>query len=128
RMTRSTMLGMVAGVLLAADGLSFTLARIGLLDIFLQMWVLAGFACLVADRDFFRGRLALAVSEGTLGPRGPRTSFRWWRLAGGIILGLACSVKWSAVWFLALFAILSVLWDRAALRSAGVRRPTRATA
>lgn len=128
RMTRSTLLGMVAGILLAADGLSFTLARIGLLDIFLQMWVLAGFACLVADRDFFRNRLAVAVTEGTVGRYGPRTTMRWWRLAGGIILGLACAVKWSGVWFLAIFAILSVVWDRGALRSAGVRGPTRATA
>src|SRR4051794_10534169 len=56
RLTGSTLLGLAAGLLLALDGFSFSLARIGLLDIFLQMFVLSGVACLVVDRDTVRAR------------------------------------------------------------------------
>ncbi|MBN6051175.1 phospholipid carrier-dependent glycosyltransferase, partial [Nonomuraea sp. RK-328] len=58
RMTRSTLLGCLAGLLLALDGLHLVLSRTALLDIFLMFWVLAGFACVVADRDWARDRLA----------------------------------------------------------------------
>ena len=121
RMTRSTLLGCVAGLLLAVDGLSIVQSRFALLDIFLALFVLAGFACLVVDRDAVRDRLAARVGGG--GDLGPRLGLRPWRLAGGVLLGLACGVKWSAVWFLAGFAVLSVLWDLSARRAAGVRRP-----
>ena len=42
------------GLLLALDGFSFTLSRIGLLDVFLQVFVLGAVACLVVDRDQVR--------------------------------------------------------------------------
>src|SRR5215472_550245 len=41
RMTRSTLLGCVAGLLLALDGLELVLSRTAILDIFLMFWVLA---------------------------------------------------------------------------------------
>ncbi|WP_242676513.1 phospholipid carrier-dependent glycosyltransferase, partial [Streptosporangium minutum] len=56
RMTRSTMLGCLAGFLLSIEGLHLVLSRTALLDIFLMFFVLAGFACLVVDRDRARGR------------------------------------------------------------------------
>src|SRR5580692_3019758 len=40
RMTRSTMLGCVAGLLLALDGLELVMSRTALLDIFVMFWVL----------------------------------------------------------------------------------------
>ena len=40
-----------APLLLALDGLSFSLGRIGLLDVFLQMFVVCAVSCLVVDRD-----------------------------------------------------------------------------
>lgn len=130
RMTRSTFLGLIAGALLTFDGLSFVLSRTGLLDIFLQPFVLAGFGCLLIDRDRYRARLAEIVSTGDspLGTVGPRAGPRGWRLSAGLLFGLACSVKWSGVYFLAGFAILSLVWDRAARKSAGVSRPTRGAA
>ena len=64
RMTRSTLLGAVAGILLAADGLSIVQSRFALLDIFLAVFVLAGFACLVVDRDRVRDRLAAVSPYG----------------------------------------------------------------
>ena len=111
RMTRSTLLGCAAGVLLAVDGLSIVHSRFALLDIFVALFVLAGFACLVVDRDAVRERLAAAGPQARLG-------FRGWRLAGGVLLGLSCGVKWSGIWFLAGFAVLSVLWDFSARRAA----------
>jgi dolichyl-phosphate-mannose-protein mannosyltransferase len=129
RMFRSNLFGGIAGLLLACDGLSLVLGRTAILDIFLQFFVLAGFAALVLDRDQMRARLARLLASGadlsggvpTLGPRP-------WRLAGGVLLGLALAVKWSALSFFLLFALLSLLWDRGALKSAGVRRPWRSAA
>jgi dolichyl-phosphate-mannose-protein mannosyltransferase len=121
RLTGSTLLGLTAGVLLALDGFSFTLARIGLLDVFLQVFVVAAVACLVVDRDVVRARVRGAgeIAAGfALGPRG-------WRIAAGVLFGCACAVKWSGVWFLAFFAVLSLFWDRTAWRDAGVPRPAR---
>jgi dolichyl-phosphate-mannose-protein mannosyltransferase len=122
RLTGSTMLGLLAGLLLALDGFSFTLSRIGLLDAFLQVFVVSAVACLVVDRDTVRARVravaAVPANGFRLGPRG-------WRIAAGFLFGCACAVKWSGVWFLAFFAVLSLFWDRAAWREAGVPHPTR---
>ncbi len=65
RMTRSTLLGCIAGLLMALDGLEFVMSRTALLDIFLMFWVLAAFGCLVVDRDVTRARLAAAVDAVT---------------------------------------------------------------
>jgi dolichyl-phosphate-mannose--protein O-mannosyl transferase len=122
RLTGSTFLGLVAGLLLALDGFSFSLSRIGLLDVFLQMFVLCGVACLVVDRDRIRARIRAAAP---VAPHGFRLGPRTWRIAGGVLLGCACAVKWSGIWYLAFFAVLSLLWDRSAWREAGVPSPTR---
>ncbi|MGZ4508399.1 MAG: dolichyl-phosphate-mannose--protein mannosyltransferase [Blastococcus sp.] len=123
RLTGSTLLGLFAGLLLAVDGFSFVIARIGLLDVFLQTFALAAVAALVVDRDSVRARIRAAGESVTatgfrLGPRG-------WRLTAGFLFGCACAVKWSGVWFLAFFAVLSLFWDRAAWREADVPHPTR---
>jgi dolichyl-phosphate-mannose--protein O-mannosyl transferase len=112
RMTRSTLLGCLAGLLLALDGLHFVLSRTALLDVFLMFWVLAAFACVVADRDWVRQRLS-----GT----SPSVGVRPWRLAAGACLGAACAVKWSGVFFLLAFAVLSLTWDAGARRALGLR-------
>jgi dolichyl-phosphate-mannose--protein O-mannosyl transferase len=135
RMTRSTMLGAVAGVLLIADGVSHVQSRMGMLDVFLAVLVLAAFGCLVVDREQVRERLASVVAQGRLGPGrlgdstfGPRLGVRWWRLGAGVLLGLACGTKWSGVYFLAAFAVLSLVWDACARRAAGAHRPWAGTA
>lgn len=127
RLTRSTLLGALAGMLLIADGVSHVQGRMGMLDIFLAFFVLAAFGCLLLDRDQVRRRLAVAVEEGwaTESRYGPRLGFRWWRFACGISLGLACGVKWSGLWFVAAFGLLMVIWDACARRAAGVRHPWR---
>jgi dolichyl-phosphate-mannose--protein O-mannosyl transferase len=123
RMTRSTLLGCVAGFLLALDGLAFVLSRTTILDPFVMFWVLAGFGCLVVDRDRFRLRLAQAVADGGAEVGGPRLGIRWWRVAAGVCLGLACASKWNGVYFIPVFAAMCLAWDIGARRAAGVPSP-----
>lgn len=118
RMTRSTLLGCAAALLLALDGLHFVQSRVALLDIFVMFWGLAAFGCLLVDRD--RGRARLAERVDGSGSLGPWLGVRWWRVAAGGCLGLAVATKWSGLYFVAAFALLAFGWDVWARRSAGV--------
>ena len=128
RMTRSTLLGCVAGLLMALDGLEFVLSRTGILDIFLMFFVLAAFGCVLIDRDISRAALAERVARREGGPAGPRLGIRRWRVAAGVFLGLAVAIKWDAAWYIVAFAALGTAWDTGARRAAGlaVLRPRRA--
>jgi dolichyl-phosphate-mannose--protein O-mannosyl transferase len=129
RLFRSTLLGCVAGLLLTVDGLAYVHSRTALLDPLLMFWVLAAFGALLVDRDRTRARLADqldAVRDSTserLSRLGPGLGLRPWRLAAGLALGMACATKWSGLWFVVAFGLMSVLWDVGARRTAGVRRP-----
>ncbi len=125
RLFGSTLLGCVAGLLLAFDGHHFVHSRTGLLDLFVMFWALAGFGALLVDRDQARARLAdrvLDPASARLDGVGPRLGLRPWRVAAGVLLGLACGTKWSGLFFLAVFSLMSVSWDVGARRAAGVRR------
>jgi dolichyl-phosphate-mannose-protein mannosyltransferase len=121
RLTRSTLLGCTAGLLMAVDGLEFVLSRTGILDIFLMFFVLAAFGCLVADRDVSRLRLAEAVVLAPGDEAGPGLGIRKWRVAAGICVGLAGAVKQDAVYYVFAFAGLCIAWDIGARRTAGLR-------
>nr|WP_218566145.1 phospholipid carrier-dependent glycosyltransferase [Vallicoccus soli] len=122
RLLRSTLLGCTAGLLLAVDGLHVVHSRTALLDVILGTFVLCAFACLLVDRDRVRERLAAALPLDAA-RYGPPLGLRPWRLAAGVLLGAACATKWSGLFFLAAFGLLTVLWDVGARRAAGVRRP-----
>jgi dolichyl-phosphate-mannose-protein mannosyltransferase len=124
RMFHSIVLAGAAGLLLALDGFHLVLSRTALLDIFLGFFVLAGFACLVLDRDAQRRRWLRALENGFDVEKRSRLPFAvpWWRLLAAILLGCAIGVKWSAVFFAPFFLILAVAWQINARRSAGVRR------
>ncbi|GAA3302692.1 dolichyl-phosphate-mannose--protein mannosyltransferase [Streptomyces cinereospinus] len=134
RLFRSTFLGCLAGALLAVDGLHFVMSRTALLDGVLMFFVLAAFGCLLADRDRARARLAAALpvdAEGRARPHaataeGTRIGWRPWRVAAGLMLGLAIGTKWNGLYILAAFCVLAVLWDVGARRVAGARHPYRA--
>jgi len=113
RMTRSTMLGCIAGVLISLDGLHFVQSRVGMLDIFLMWWILVAFACLVIDRDTLRTRLAAGLPPG----------LRPWRLLAAACLGCALATKWSAIWYVVALGLLAFAWDCGACRSAGLPAP-----
>jgi dolichyl-phosphate-mannose-protein mannosyltransferase len=121
RMTRSTLLGCLAGLLMALDGLEFVLSRTGILDIFLMFFVLAAFGCLVIDRDVSRARLAEAVAGDGYDESGPPLGIRKWRVAAGLLIGLACASKQDAIWYIFAFAGLSIAWDIGARKTAGLR-------
>ncbi|GAA0398628.1 phospholipid carrier-dependent glycosyltransferase [Microbispora corallina] len=125
RLTRSTLLGCLAGLLLALDGLHLVFSRSALLDVFLTFWVLAGFACLVVDRDRARARLADWYGTSSLAGEGPRLGLRPWRLAAGLCVGAALATKWSGLFFVVAFALLGLLWDAGARHAIGLRRPFR---
>jgi dolichyl-phosphate-mannose-protein mannosyltransferase len=129
RLTRSNVFGAIAGLLIAMDGMSLVLARTALLDVFLEFFVVAAFGAQVIDRDKMRARLGALIADGAdLSSGAPSLGPRPWRVVAGVCWGLACSVKWTALSFFALFVLLSFFWDRAALRAAGVRRLGRQTA
>lgn len=126
RLTGSTLLGCVAGLLLGFDGLHFVMSRFALLDIFLAFWLLCATHCLVADRDWARLKLAgrYEASPGRGRVRvGPVRGFllRPWRILAGVCFGLACGTKWSAVFVLAGLCLLMWGWDSGMRRSVGVR-------
>jgi dolichyl-phosphate-mannose-protein mannosyltransferase len=120
RLTRSTLLGCLAGLLMSLDGLEFVMSRTGLLDIFLMFFVLAAFGCLVIDRDTSRNWLAEAVAARGSAGAGPRLGVRWWRVAAGFLLGCACACKWDGLWYIIAFGALAIAWDVGARRAAGI--------
>ncbi|MFE7332999.1 dolichyl-phosphate-mannose--protein mannosyltransferase [Streptomyces sp. NPDC057565] len=134
RLFRSTLLGCLAGALMAVDGLHYVMSRTALLDLVVMFFVLAAFGCLLIDRDSARARLAAALpvdEDGRVRPDGHAgdragAGVRPWRLAAGLFLGLAASTKWNGLYFLAFFVILTLLWDVGSRRVAGARRPYRA--
>ena len=125
RMTRSTLVGAIAGLLLIADGVSFVASRTALLDGFLAFFVVAAFGALIVDRDQVRERMHIALLEGRIGetPWGPRLGVRWWRFGAGVLLGLACATKWSGLYFVVFFGLMTLAFDIAARRQYRVPRP-----
>ena len=123
RLLGSTTLGVVAGGLLAVDGLAIVHSRTSLLDGFLMMFVLAAFGALLLDRDATRRRLTVLTAPPRAPSRwGPALGLRPWRMTAGVLLGLAVGTKWSGLWFVAAFGLLTVAWDASARHRAGVRQ------
>lgn len=124
RLTGSTVLGCLAGLLLCFDGLFFVMSRLALLDVFLAFWLVCAVACLVADRDWGRARLGARFERSAdvsgFGPvRG--LLLRPWRVAAGVSFGMAVGTKWNALWVIAVFGLLTYAWDAGARRAIGVR-------
>jgi dolichyl-phosphate-mannose--protein O-mannosyl transferase len=123
RMTGSTVLGTIAGFLLAIDGLHLVMSRTALLDLPLSFFLLVAFGALVLDRETGRRRAAERLDAFELSDRGPRLGFRPWRIVAGVLLGAALATKWNALFFIAAFGLLTVWWDVSARRVAGARSP-----
>lgn len=100
RLTGNALLGTVAALLLAVDGLAIVTSRTAILDGLLALFVLAAFGALLLDKD----RADALADPG---------SWRRWRVAAGLLLGAACAVKWSGLWFVVGFGLLTVVWDMA---------------
>ena len=138
RMFGSTLLGTIAAILLAFDGHHFVHSRTGLLDLIVMFWAFAAFCALLIDRDHSRGVLARKVGARQAAPVqpggthattrhtgmvfGPWLGWRPWRWVAGICLGLATGTKWSGLFFVIAFVLMTIFWDVGARRAAGVRR------
>jgi dolichyl-phosphate-mannose-protein mannosyltransferase len=134
----------LAALLVAIDGIAFTMSRIAMLDVFLGFWVTVGFWLLLIDRDQqwagVPGRrqdhseLDDDLQEALDGGPGPHTPvplfgdlprghpFRW---LAGIAFGLALATKWSAVLAIApagLFVLASELaWRKRIMGTPWIR-------
>ncbi|MCK2037411.1 phospholipid carrier-dependent glycosyltransferase [Microbacterium sp. SSW1-49] len=116
----SIVVGTVAGLLIALDGLSIVLSRIALLDGILTFFVLLGVLFVLLDR---RRTIPLLERRDPEAPDpfwGPILWRRPWLIAAGLALGAACAVKWSGLYVLAAFGLYVVVTDALARRRAGV--------
>lgn len=103
QLTGSLFYGNLAGAFLALEGMSIVLSRTAILDGLLTMMVLLGlWALLQADRSW----LARVASHQWVGIR-----VQPWLLVVGVILGLAASIKWSALYVLAAFGLYTFFSD-----------------
>ena len=125
RLFGSTLLATIAGLLFAIDGNAIVMSRISLLDNFLMFFVLLGFGAILLDRQWSSTRLALWISRrekrGRASDWGPAMWWRPWLIAAGVALGAATAVKWNGLYFLAAFAVYTLVVDALARRRAGVR-------
>lgn len=100
RLFRNSFLTIAASFLMAADGLALVHSRTALLDIFLSFFIL------LATYLFLM-------------------RWHWW---AGVALGLAISTKWSALYYLALFAIVAIYRTFTYYTGKDLIRPTLKTA
>ena len=127
RLTRSDVLGTIAGLLLALEGIHIVMSRTALLDLTLGFWVLVGFGLLLIDRDRTRQRVAQDIRirgvDQVANGLGPYLGLRPWRVAAIAALALAVGTKWSGLYFLAAFMVMSLIWDALLRRAIGVDHP-----
>ncbi len=120
----STVLAVLAGFLFAIDGNTIVMSRVALLDNSVMFFALLGFGAVLLDRDWHSARLNAGLARrrrsGLEPGWGPTLWWRPWLLAAGLAFGLASSVKWSGVYFLAAFGIYLVVVDALARRRAGI--------
>ena len=117
RLFPSPLLVGLAGLFLAIDGVGITESRIGLLDGFIGFFALAAVYCIVRDRQSQRERIARLLEGTTEGALAPKAGWRPWMISAGVLLGCACSVKWSGLYLLATIGVMTVIWDGTALRA-----------
>lgn len=104
----------LAGLLLALEHLSVVLSRQALLDIHLQLWVVAGFLCLVLDRRWIDRRTLRGPPPGgepDIDPSVPSPLWRPWRYAAGLAFGAAVAVKWSGGFGMLAAIVISLMWE-----------------
>lgn len=113
-------LTVIAGGLLAIDGNAIVMSRVALLDTMLAFFALLGVVLVLLDRGFAKRRLHDWVARhGTTG-WGPVLAWRPWLLAAAVAFGLATGVKWSGLYFLAIFGVYVVVAEIVLRKHAGI--------
>ena len=123
-MFHSTLLATIAGGLLAIDGNAIVMSRVALLDGILTLFVMLGFGAILLDHGHSARRLERWRRRRTDAGRtidwGPALWWRPWLVAAGVAFGAAAAVKWNGIYFLAGFAVYTLVVDAVARRKAGV--------
>ncbi|ROP61076.1 dolichyl-phosphate-mannose-protein mannosyltransferase [Curtobacterium sp. PhB130] len=121
---RSTLVGTLAGGFMAVDGQAIVMSRVTLLDGIVTFFVVLGFGALLLDRRWTTRRLDAWVARRAADGRdtlwGPALWWRPWLIGMGLAMGLATSTKWTGLYFLAFFALYSVLSDMMMRKRAGI--------
>lgn len=122
---KSMLLATIAGFLLAISGTAIVMSRVALLDNFVMLFALLGFGAVLLDRSWSRVRLAAWIARREEGGRGtdwgPALWNRPWLIAAGAAFGATAAVKWSGLYFLAAFAVYTLVVDALARRRAGIQ-------
>jgi dolichyl-phosphate-mannose-protein mannosyltransferase len=136
---RSALWAFVAGSLMALENLNIVMSRTALLDVHLELWIVAGYLFLVLDRRWIERRehgepdppeTADPDPTATAEPRdnsiepagddGPTSAvspptwspiWRPWRFAAGVAFGAAVAVKWSGAMALFGAIVLTYVWE-----------------
>lgn len=103
---RSAAWATLAGLLVAVDNQAVAMSRVGMLDIFLAVFVLAGVLFVVLDRTWVRARP-------------DRLVLRPWLAAAGAMFGLAAATKIVGAVFLVVFVLYAVIDGALAARKRG---------
>lgn len=103
RLTASKKFALFAGLLLALEGVSIVLSRTAILDGILTFFVMLGLLVTIqADWAWRRATVLADAAPIRIQP---------WLITLGVVMGLASSVKWSGLYFLAAFGIYTFLSD-----------------
>ena len=113
----SVRLSIMAGFLLALDGLAITLSRTALLDASLTFFLLLGFWLFLIDQEKSRVRISRAIEQS----KKSILFFRPWLVLTGVALGAASSIKWSGVYLLAGLGLYVVFSECLLRKNSGER-------
>ena len=114
RLIGSRVFALLAGLFIALEGQSIVMSRTAILDGILTFTVVLGLAILVVADSWWRGRVA-TKGRATL-------TLQPWLILLGVVMGLASSVKWSGLYFLAFFGVYTFLSDLRLRRRLNVRQ------
>lgn len=113
-------LTVIAGGLLAIDGNAIVMSRVALLDVMLACLALLGVFFVLLDRGWTGRRLRAWVARHGRSGWGPVILWRPGLLAAAVAFGLATGVKWSGIYFLAIFGVYVVVAELLLRRQAGI--------
>lgn len=127
RLTRSVLVASLAGFLLAIEGVSVVMSRVGLLDGFLAFFALLGVMFMVLDHDWVNARWLRTIRQthfrGGNAPQkrfGPLFVWRPWLIAAAVAFGCASAIKWSGLYFVVVFGLVTVIRDALLRRRFGI--------
>lgn len=105
--SRSLAVSLLAGLALAIDGVHVVLTRVAILDGFLAFFVALGALLMWRDHEWVVRRTAAPARP----PRDPVLWNRPWLFAAAAVFGWAAAVKWSGLYPLAAFLVVTALRD-----------------